>query len=324
MGFTARMEDLLDEVESGNVEWTQMLADFYRQFDAWMEKTKAPPADPDAVRRTLDVLSGVTEWAPEVQRGRRKYSDSRFVESIATQLEEGEKPISVRQFEALLRIGCRYREQVPAIEGLLGELGYAKLLEEPEVQKPLESTELKLNLLQGVELDEKTSGFVESLAAQVAGSRRLSDAQVVALDSIVVAHAAMIEGFEEKRELLALNAAAKEDTESGPLLEAMSAVTEWKPPVKKGRRVFDDKAFYESLSEQFERRKSLSPRQRGALKRLCGRYRGQIPDFDALAAKYGLRTSKKKGKGGGKRDQSPASGDQSPVTGDQPAGAGDQ
>jgi len=324
VGFTARMEDLLDEVESGNVEWTQMLADFYRQFDAWMEKTKAPPADPDAVRRTLDVLSGVTEWAPEVQRGRRKYSDLRFVESIGAQLEEGEKPVSARQFEALLRIGCRYREQVPAIEGLLGELGYANLLAEPEVQKPLESTERKLSLLQGVELDEKTSGFVESLAAQVAGSRRLSDAQVAALDSIVVAHAAMIEGFEEKRELLALNAAAQEDTESGPLLEAMSAVTEWKPPVKKGRRVFDDKAFYESLSEQFERRKSLSPRQRGALKRLCGRYRGQIPDFDALAAKYGLRTSKKKGKGGGKRDQSPASGDQSPVTGDQPAGAGDQ
>ncbi len=325
VGFTAKMEDLLDEVENGDVEWTHMLGDFYRQFDAWMENTKAPPADVEAVRRTLAVLAGVKEWAPEVKRGRRKFSDSRFVESIGTQLDEDEKPVSVRQFEALLRIACRYREQVPEVVSLVEGLGYASLLKDPQTQKPLESTELKLSLLREIELDEKTSAFVESLGAQVAGGRRLSDAQIGALDSIVVSHSGAIEGFEEKRELLALNATVQEDTESGPLLEAMSAVTEWKPPVKKGRRVFDDKAFYESLSEQFERRKSLSPRQRGALKRLCGRYRSQIPDFEALAAKYGLRTSQ--GKGRGKRkagakgnegsDQPSVTSDQSSVTSDQ-------
>jgi DNA topoisomerase I len=337
VGFTARMEDLLDEVENGDVEWTKMLADFYTRFDAWMENAKAPPADTEAVRRALGVLSGVQEWAPEVKRGRRKFSDSRFVESIGTQLEEGEKPVSVRQFEALLRIACRYREQVPQAVTLVEELGYAKLLTDPQTQKPLESTELKLGLLRNVELDEKTSAFVESIGAQVAGGRRLSDAQVGALDSIVVAHSKAIDGFEEKREHLALNATVVEDNESGPLLEAMSAVTEWKPPVKKGRRVFDDKVFYESLSEQFERRKSLSPRQRGALKRLCGRYRSQIPDFDALAATYGLRTPKGKGKrkpdgesesaqGGESKgsDQPSVTGDQSSVTSDQPSVTGDQ
>ena len=316
VGFTAKMESLLDEVENGDLEWTRMLADFYSQFDAWMEKTKAPPAEPDAVRRVLAVLSGVAQWAPEVKRGRRTYSDSRFVESVSTQLDEGEKPVSTRQFETLMRIACRYREQVPDIVGVLGELGHAALLDEPDVQKPLESTVLKLDLLRNVDLDEKTRGFVDSLGAQVEGGRRLSDAQVGALDRIIVGHAAAIEGFEEKCAQLGLNETVEEDTESAPLLEAMSAIQEWKPPVKKGRRVFDDKAFYESLAEQFGRRKSLSPRQRGALKRLCGRYREQIADFDALAAKYDLRASKGKRKPGGDGEQ-PVSGEQSSASGDQ-------
>ena len=31
--FTARMEELLDEIEEGKVEWHHMLGDFYKDFE---------------------------------------------------------------------------------------------------------------------------------------------------------------------------------------------------------------------------------------------------------------------------------------------------
>lgn len=36
--FTARMEEELDEVEEGNLEWTQALSDFYGPFSEWLSK----------------------------------------------------------------------------------------------------------------------------------------------------------------------------------------------------------------------------------------------------------------------------------------------
>ncbi len=38
--FTAQMESRLDEVEAGNIDWKQVLADFYREFDAELKKAE--------------------------------------------------------------------------------------------------------------------------------------------------------------------------------------------------------------------------------------------------------------------------------------------
>ncbi len=43
--FTAKMEDELDQVEEGKKEWTQALDDFYKPFEADLEKAKKPEAD---------------------------------------------------------------------------------------------------------------------------------------------------------------------------------------------------------------------------------------------------------------------------------------
>ena len=69
----------------------------------------------------------------------------------------------------------------------------------------------------------------------------------------------------------------------------MNAVSEWRTPLKKGRKIYDDKAFVESLSTQFARRHSLSPRQTIALKRVAVAYRAQIPNFDSRAEALGLK-----------------------------------
>ena len=55
---------------------------------------------------------------------------------------------------------------------------------------------------------------------------------------------------------------SKEGDPSAPgLLKLLSEVKNWHEPAKKGKRTYDDKAFVDSLAEQFARRKMLSERQ---------------------------------------------------------------
>ena len=74
------------------------------------------------------------------------------------------------------------------------------------------------------------------------------------------------------------------------LLKLMKTVTEWRKPAKKGKKVYDDKGFVESLEEQFERRHSLSPRQVMALRRVAVAYKDKIPDYAAQAEALGLKS----------------------------------
>ena len=74
------------------------------------------------------------------------------------------------------------------------------------------------------------------------------------------------------------------------LLKMLQGVAEWREPAKRGKKVYDDKTFVESLRDQFARRHSLSTRQALALRRVVTSYRSQIPDFEARAAELGLST----------------------------------
>jgi hypothetical protein len=111
--FTARLEGLLDEVEEGKVEWHQMLADFHKPFLEWVAAAKGPPADVNAVRGFLDAFGQVKEWAPGTKRGRRTFSDEAFVVSVREQLDGGEKAISERQLDALVKLAARYKTRFP-------------------------------------------------------------------------------------------------------------------------------------------------------------------------------------------------------------------
>ena len=73
------------------------------------------------------------------------------------------------------------------------------------------------------------------------------------------------------------------------LLALLESVTDWKPPVHRGRRVYNDEEFVSSLRDQYARRSSLSPRQVLALRRVCVSYKAQIPTFDQVADRLGLK-----------------------------------
>ncbi len=289
--FTAGMEALLDKVERGDVQWTTMLAEFYTQFKQWMKEAadKVPQADPAAVQQALALMERVQTWAPPVTRGKRVYSDEKFTASIREQAAAGVKPLSLKQLDALLRIGWRSRQQIPEIEPLIHALGREALLAEPGQRPPCEAAGRKLELLRAVTLDAGGMEFVDSLRQQVAGGRSLSDPQTRALNNIVMANAAQIPEFEAIKDSLKLaDSEAAQDRDSAPLLAAMAQVTEWKEPVTRGKRVFDDKAFVESLTSYHRRKGFLSPKQKGALVRLVRRYRAQIPGYEALAQELNL------------------------------------
>jgi DNA topoisomerase-1 len=297
VNFTAEMEEELDHVEEGRIEWTHMMENFYKRFTTWMELAKEPPVDMAKVTGVMALVSQIKEWAPEVQRGKRKYSDERFVVSIVEQLETKEKPVSEKQVEALVKIGLRYRSQIPDLEAQLATLGYEQLVASDNAMATTESSMIRFQVLEQVELSESQAGFVASLRSQVVNGRKLSDKQVAALERIIVQNASQFANFDTVREQLGLSAEQAKtevDTESPVLLEMLGQVTTWQEPVTRGKMVFNDKDFYDSLAGQFARQQSLTFRQRGAMKRMVFRYKGQIPQFDTYAAQLGLNKKAEK------------------------------
>lgn len=305
-GFTARMEENLDLVEERGLEWTTMLGDFYSQFEKWMEQTREPPADTAKATAVLAMLEQVSEWGPEVKRGKRTYSDQRFVTSVRQQLVGGVKPLTDRQLLALVRLALRYHEQIDSAMEQLSALGFGDEIRE-ELNAPDNSqAKFCFETLTKVELSENQTNFVESLRQHMESGRRLSERQVAALERIVAENAAQIDNFEDivKKLNLSLEVALQPpDTETPLLLKMLHQITVWQEPIKRGRRIFDDQEFLSSVDDQFRRRNSLSPRQRQAMKRMASRYRAQIANYAELAAKLGMDKFDEKGEKGEKSEK---------------------
>jgi len=276
--FTASMEESLDRVENGEIGWADMLKAFYERFTKWVGAVEVPVADSKAVQGMLDALSHVTKWHPEVKRGKRTYSDEKFVESVGQQSKEG-KTLSERQLKALVTMAIRYREEIPDLEAILQQHNMMAVLAETPDDASHEASLGKLAVLEPVELTEGGKKFVDSLREQVQRGRRLSVAQVRALDRIVISRANQIPDFENIKAKLGITENVEpmqKDETSGQLLAALQQVSQWKAAVKRGNRVFDDKKFYESLSQYYQQRQMLSERQQAALRKLVGRYRDQV------------------------------------------------
>lgn len=287
--FTAEMEAKLDKVEEGEVEWTDMMDTFYKQFLDWIEGAKdmAEPSDTEGVLKALDQVS---QWAEPVKRGRRTYDDQEIVTSVREKFAEDGK-ITARQQQMLFRLACKYIEQIDA------ETVVTLKLEKPEA--PRTETGRKISLLEGVDFDEPRKvgrriyddgKFVESLKQQVQSGKRLSERQVGALDTLLTKYSAQIENFEQLKTELGLNVKAQSENsgEISRLIELCESIQTWNPPVKRGKREFNDADFYESLSTQFKGKGTLSDRQVAALKKMIGRYKDQIPTYEAIREELGL------------------------------------
>ncbi|VGO15945.1 DNA topoisomerase 1 [Pontiella desulfatans] len=303
--FTADMETKLDEVEEGKIEWTAMMREFYPSLLEWIEHAKET-AEPAFVAQCFEALANVSEWAPAVKSGRRTYDDHKTFEDLQEKVGEGEL-LSKRQGEMLHKMCCRYIKQVPA--ALAAELE----LVEPEAVRG--DTPRKLQILANVKFEEPRSvgkrtyddkKFVGSLADQITMGKRLSERQVAYLDTLLTKYSDQLENFEaikaefkldEKKEVEA-------DPTTAPVIALMQHITEWAEPTMRGKREFNDKTFFDSISTQFKGKGALSDRQLAALKKMAARYADQIPNYQDAMDQYGLPAPRKPKP---KKEETPAS-----------------
>lgn len=285
--FTARMEEDLDHVEEGRQEWHEMLETFYEQLKVSLAAAREP-LDTEGlgkVRRLIELLQRVTQWKEPTKRGKRTYDDRKFVESVREQLDANEKPLTRPQLDALRTLGARYADQVEELKTEMEALGLpataAATGGDPVPGRA------RLALLEGVQFGEPRTvrgreyddgKFVQSLREQAESGRILSERQIAVLDRLLTKYAAVIPDFEKRKAEAGIESAPQEaatpadPAECRRLLDAMATVKEWKPPVKRGRRSWDDHAFYESLRKQFATRGSLSPKQLASLGKMAKRY----------------------------------------------------
>ena len=292
VGFTARMEGQLDKVESGSEPMDQMLSEFYREFLKSLPKP-VPPPDRSKFELVLSMLGEVREWKEPKKVGKREYNDEKFFTSCREQFEKGVRPMSARQLEFLVRMAMLYEAQIADCASRLRDAGLAV----GSGVSPKADPELVAYCFEAMDRigGMEKNPFIKSLRDQVEHGRGLSMKQFVILARAVGENAGALDDVEAVRAKLAEFVpggfgSEKADPSVPKILALFSTVADWRPKAKRGKRVYDDKEFVASLTEQYARRHSLSPRQLQALKRVAAVYRSQIPDYAAKAAELGLRT----------------------------------
>ena len=304
VGFTAEMEQQLDDIEEGKLTWTKMMHEFYDRFSRWLAAVKdAGAPDTDEVGTLLELLSRVT-FSPPSKVGRRTFDDKKFVDSVREKFNADGK-VTDKQFAALLSIAGKYVDQLPPAaleklpEHLRGELGMAEIRSAERRKRQEDSAEQSdelaavfsgcdaIQFAPAVTRGKRTyddGKFVKSLRDQVKAGRPLTEKQLAALKKLVVKYLAQFPDREAISRWLggaapaasgaegATPVAAPADEDPARIFARLSAVKKWAEPVKKGRFSFDDKRFFRSLKQQFDSGKVLSTKQLAALKKLDAKY----------------------------------------------------
>ena len=209
------------------------------------------------------------------------------------QIAEGKTPVSEKQLQALVKVAVAYRDQIHDGEMRLVDLGYG-----PEVDRVKNAPSDELVKWCFLTIDRigglTKNPFLNSLREQVDRGRVLSAKQFAILARSVGENAGALDDADQVRARLAPYVPggfeiAPVDPAVPDLLALLETVKEWKEPVRRGRRVYNDHEFVSSLRDQYARRSSLSPRQVLALRRVCVNYREQIPTFEEVADRLGLR-----------------------------------
>lgn len=307
VGYTAQMESELDRVEDGAETGEKMLSAFYAKFLTWLAAAKEPPPDPERFKSLFALFDEVKEWRPARTVGKKTYDDRDFIASVREQMENEPEKLSERQLRVLATLAASYRDQIADADARLAELGWGELVEKLKAAPPeglVGECFAALDAVGGIEGNK----FVESLRKQFDTGRTLSEKQFAILARTVAeccggdSHAALREKLAQY--LPSGIEVAQADPALPELMSMLDEVKTWREPVKRGKRVFDDKDFAESLKAQFGRRKILTSRQVAALKKLLVPYKDQIGNFEERAKRLGFPEPKegaKRRKGGAAR-----------------------
>ncbi len=296
IGFTAQMEQKLDDIEAGSVAWVNMMTEFYSRFAPWLAAAKesgAPP--PETAGELLDLFNGI-KYGEKQKIGKRVFDDEKFVKSISDKFTE-KGNISEKQYQALLTMAAKYFAQLPQKQlspGLQSDITDAvdawnkKQAEEqsrppaPEVDGGYQTLfsafdDVVFPEVKGTRTAFDEKKFFNSLKNQALSGKMLSEKQLAALKRMAVKYRSQLKDAEAVFKALQIEFTPDDSAGTTPdqtkiLLAQLSAVEKWDAPVKKGRFTFDDKKFYQSIAKQFTEGRSLSAKQLAALEKLAGKY----------------------------------------------------
>ena len=291
VGYTAKMEAELDKVEENAESMNAMLSEFYSKFLVALNECREPAPDKKKFELVFDLLSNVRVWQKPKTVGKRTYDDKVFVQSVKAQMDEG-KPLSAKQLEFLIRMVSFYSNQIPGAEMKMKEAGLgagASLVIQKADEELVKYTFDVMNRIGGM----TRNAFIKSLYDQWERGKGLSVKQFKILAKAVGDNASSLDDCAEIRSRLAEYVpegfGSRETDPTLPLLfKLLSTITEWRTPVKKGKKSFDDKSFVASLAEQYKARRSLTSRQISALKLIANSYKDKIPDFAKYAKELDL------------------------------------
>jgi len=303
--FTSLMESELDKVEAGSRKWTDMMQEFYKHFQTWLTSAREfGSVEGDKLNILAEAMQNL-EFAPAEKSGRFVRDDKKFFKSIAGKLAKQSK-LTEKQFNALLDLAVQYSSQLPQLDELALQGGFADGLRDARQRADERQAKTAEAASRGVDsagmsklfsafenvqfaepvvrrgrtYDDKK--FFESLRQQAQSGKLLSEKQLEALGKIALRYRDSISDYStvaaalnlpDESELAAaetVNSAVHDEV--AKLLEALSKVAEWAPAERKGRRTYDDKSFYQSLAEQFNSGRKLSDKQLAALKKLAAKY----------------------------------------------------
>lgn len=289
VGFTAKMEEDLDRIEAKEITWTELMTTFYAKLSQWLK------ADPKLLELLFKHFEQVTQWSDPVTKGKRVYDDQKLVGEMREAMTT-DTGVTKSQFGMLVSMAVRYREQMPEFEEDMTRMGVRLPVPTPKIEDAL--MQARFDALEAIELGSFEAKFITSLKNQWGNGRPLSFKQLAALDKALLRNARAIPNFEDCAKLIGMDYDANamenvsEDLCSRDLIEASNHITQWDEPTKKGKRVYDDAGFCQSLSSQFATKKALSEAQRRALGVVLAKYASQIPNFAELAKLYNIKQRK--------------------------------
>ena len=298
IGFTAQMEQKLDDVEAGSVGWVQMMTDFYARFSPWLSAAKNSGApESDKAADLLSVFDNIV-FNEKQKVGRRTFDDGSFVNSIREKFAQTSQ-MTEKQYQALLAMAAKYADQTAVkISMLPAELqnDFAQARERFNERQEAENMRPPapenggyipvFDAFAQVSFPEAKTGryafdegkFFKSLKKQVMAGKSLSEKQLGALKKLAVKYSSQLAEPEKVFQALQIDPAelssapGNDSNRIKELLEKLSGVKEWTPPAAKGRFAFDEKKFYQSIVKQFNDGKTLSAKQIAALDKLAAKY----------------------------------------------------
>ncbi len=266
--FTRLMEEALDKIAAGELPWVSEVEAFYGKLLEWLA------ADATRVKRILDLLGTITQWK-EPSYGKNDkivWSDEAFYNEMRAAYERYcadpciATAITKPQLATLIRMAISYRHLLSGLDEVIGP--------QPGGEDVTEIAAL-FETLATATLNDWERRFVSSLKVQYDTKGALSPKQAAILKKIAAGDA--------KTERPENEAAAQE------LLASLDSVTTWNPPIKRGKRTYDDKEFVDSLKSQLAEKHFLTVPQFEALKKLVRGYHEQIANYAALAAKFEIK-----------------------------------